>query len=332
MKTPRGDAPWRRLLLFCLLAAGPMSHAFGGSVKFPLGGNSLYHLSFQDFILSRQHQKPGLIEKSTSVERIEAKGINCTSTKTVTVNGTPVAGDSTTFKTNLEGIGVRFFTTKGWHGSDTSPAAPYSETLPAAPGLAGQFLLHAELVLTGPHGAGILTTLPSMNVKFSGTCYPPVSRTVSITPGIVFKNYSCDVTTPSIQVALPAVTRASLPAVNATAGETPFKLGFRCPQGTGSYVHVTLTDASNMANRSTTLGLAPGSSASGVGLQVLRDDTPVAYGPDSAMVHTENQWSVGFAKGGQSMEIPLRVRYIRTEETLGPGSVVGKATFTMSYQ
>lgn len=306
-------------------------------MRFPAGGRSLADISFQNSsayeyaVHSNRDRGPGVIQKDTSTEFIEAKDIGCTSLKTVTVNGTPVAGDPTTFKTNLDGIGIRFSTTTGWDGFGWSPAAPYSETLPPTSALAGRVLLRAELIFTGPHSAGILTHAPSMTVTFSGACYPTVSRTVSIKPGMAFKHYSCEVTTPSVQVPLPAVTQASLPAVNATAGETPFALGFLCPPGMGTDIHLTLTDASNIANRSTTLGLAPGSAASGVGLQILHDDTVAAYGPDSAMARTENQWLVGHATEG-AWEIPLRVRYIRTQEKLGPGSVVGKATFTMSYQ
>jgi len=99
----------------------------------------------------------------------------------------------------------------------------------------------------------------------------------------------------------------------------------------GSRVHITLSDSSDASNRSTILGLAPGSSASGIGLQILHGDTVATYGPESAAAGTENQWWVGDVQHG-TKDIPLHVRYIRTHENLGAGSVIGKATFTLSFQ
>jgi type 1 fimbria pilin len=59
--------------------------------------------------------------------------------------------------------------------------------------------------------------------------------------------------------------------------------------------------------------------------------TPVAYGPDSAVVGNMNQWSVGTSTTG-AMSIPLTVRYVRTAGAVTLGTVKGSATFTMSYQ
>lgn len=331
MQRVRCNALSFRLLLFCLLATGPLGHACAGSVKFPLDGNVLGQISLIESATLPQDRGPGGLVKSYSIERIGTEGISCRSQKTVVVNGVPVPGDPKTFKTNLDGFGIRFFTSEGWQGLSSMRQAPFSETLDPTPAAIEEFFLRADLVLTGPHSTGTLTLLPSMTITFSGPCYPTVSRTVSIRPGDVFKPYSCEVTTPVVQVPLPAVTQADLPAVNATAGETAFTLGLRCPSGDGTLVHLTLTDASDIANRSTTLGLAPGSSASGVGLQILDRDTVAAYGPDSARAGTPNQWEVGRVGEG-IWDLPLKVRYIRTQDKLGGGSVIGKATFTLSYQ
>lgn len=86
-----------------------------------------------------------------------------------------------------------------------------------------------------------------------------------------------------------------------------------------------------MSNVSTTLGLTTGSTATGVGLQVINGGTTIGYGPDSALIGTTNQWSAGTASGGV-MKIPLTAQYVRTAGSLTPGKVTAAATFTMSYQ
>ncbi|MGE8166529.1 fimbrial protein [Paraburkholderia sp. NPDC080076] len=141
---------------------------------------------------------------------------------------------------------------------------------------------------------------------------------------------SCSVTNSSIAVTLPSADAASLSAQGATTGATPFNIALNnCDQGTA--VSVTLTDASNISNRSTTLSLAPDSTAAGVGLQLLNGSTPIAYGPDSASAGNQNQWFAGTASGS-SMTIPLTVQYVRTDDALTPGTVRGLATFTIAYE
>jgi type 1 fimbria pilin len=138
---------------------------------------------------------------------------------------------------------------------------------------------------------------------------------------------SCSVATPSVAVTLPTVFPGNL--ATGSAWNTLFNLSVSCPSGIN--VNVTLADASDPSNRSTTLGLASGSSATGVGLRILRGSIPVAFGPDSAVAGNTNQWLAGTATGGV-MNIPLTVQYVRTSGEWTPGTVKGLATFTMSYQ
>jgi type 1 fimbria pilin len=130
-------------------------------------------------------------------------------------------------------------------------------------------------------------------------------------------------------VTLPKVFVADLTSEGATAGATQFAIGLTCPLGIA--VNVTLTDASNGSNRTNIAKLAPGSSAEGLGLQILNGSGPVAYGPDSSIIGNANQWLAGKSSNGQ-MSVPLTARYIRTSGPLVPGSVKGAITFTMSYQ
>src|SRR5256885_10143923 len=56
---------------------------------------------------------------------------------------------------------------------------------------------------------------------------------------------------------------------------------------------ITLTDATQATNRSSTLTLAQNSKARGVGIQVLRNNVPVSFGPDSGSLGNANQWNAG---------------------------------------
>ncbi|KDB09866.1 Fimbrial protein [Burkholderia sp. lig30] len=138
---------------------------------------------------------------------------------------------------------------------------------------------------------------------------------------------SCTVTTPSPNVRLPSVAASKLNAVGMTAGDTGFNIGLSCKSG--SNVYVTLTDLTDPGNTGNQLTLAPGSSANGVKLRILKDGQALGYGPDSAAVGNTNQWYVG--PSATTSSIPLSAQYISTGAVSG-GTVKGVATFTMSYQ
>ena len=96
---------------------------------------------------------------------------------------------------------------------------------------------------------------------------------------------------------------------------------------------ITLTDATQATNRSSTLTLAQNSKARGVGIQVLRNNVPVSFGPDSGSLGNANQWNAGqVAQGQNSLKIPLSARLVQTAGSVTPGVAYGRATFTMSYQ
>ncbi|EDT38436.1 Fimbrial protein [Burkholderia ambifaria MEX-5] len=124
--------------------------------------------------------------------------------------------------------------------------------------------------------------------------------------------------------------------IGSTVGPRSFAISLTCSggdAGTMTNAHVTLTDSTNPNNTSTTLSLTKESTASGVGLQIMKGDTLVGFGPDSAAVGNTNQWQVGTVMQGQAnLTIPLAARYVQTGSKITPGSTDARATFTMSYQ
>jgi type 1 fimbria pilin len=312
-------------LAFLGLASGQAS---AGTIIFPRNYSTIpdFVLTLNFSTISRDVPVGTVLGDSSYNLGLESKEITCDMKKDVTVNGTPTPGDSSTFQTNIPGLGVRFYITQGWNGAFVR--VPASETL-SPKSIQTQHFTKAELVVTGPLGSGTLTTLPSMQIGFSGSCITPVIQTEYIKPGSVISARTCSVSNPSVAVPLQKVDEKDLPGIGSTAGNTGFEIKVNCAAGT--QVYMTMTDASTPSNRSSTLSLSADSTAKGAALQILRGGTLVFYGPDSAVAGTQNQWSVGNAAGG-ILNVPLSARYIRTADTLTSGTVKGNATFTMSYQ
>ncbi|NPT53356.1 fimbrial protein [Paraburkholderia elongata] len=255
-------------------------------------------------------------------------GASVPTTLSFQMSGTGAAG---VYATNIPGIGIKILTFANTGYGIPSGTMPVVWTWNTSGPYYFQNMSFAiQLVVTGPVDLSATTAL-SYNVNpwlaiqpTDGSAAPLAVSGLAVTATIVPR--TCSVTTSAVDVPLPTVNPGNLNT--GSAGAKQFNLGVNCTQGVT--VKVTLTDASNVSNVSTTLSLAPGSTATGVGLQILFGSTPIAFGPDSAVAGNMNQWTAGTAAGGP-MNIPLTVQYIRTG-TVNPGTVKGLATFTMSYQ
>jgi type 1 fimbria pilin len=196
----------------------------------------------------------------------------------------------------------------------------------------GSFTFSYQLVKTAAQvttGGAVnipqLLTLVSHNIPANITSPALVTLSVNNTSIVAT---TCTVTTPSVSVALPTVNASALSPVGTTVGNTNLSIGLSCQAGAN--VYVTLTDATAPGNTTSNLTLASGSTATGVALRLLNSSgTVVSYGPDSAVAGNPNQWLVGAS--ASTTRIPLTAQYISTG-TVGPGTVKGLATFTMSYQ
>ncbi|MBB1631109.1 hypothetical protein A9975_09530 [Cupriavidus sp. UME77] len=136
-------------------------------------------------------------------------------------------------------------------------------------------------------------------------------------------------------VVMPQLVTYSLKAVGdvSAAKSAPFSLGLKCDAGVS--VYATLTDATNPANTGNILSLAKNSTASGLGIQIMKKGTsiPLNFGPDSAAKGNTNQWLVGTsAASGSVISVPFEARYIKTAETIKPGAMSALSTITFSYQ
>lgn len=133
---------------------------------------------------------------------------------------------------------------------------------------------------------------------------------------------TCSVNTPNQTVNLDTVYATQLSTLNATAGTKAFSIELVC-QG-GINLHTTLTDNSAPGNTTNVLTNSVAATQAGVGLQILRNGTPVNFG--SAMFITS------IASNGTPVNIPLEARYIRKAGALTTGNVNGIFTYTLTYQ
>lgn len=149
---------------------------------------------------------------------------------------------------------------------------------------------------------------------------------------LIVNTVSCSVTSPSEQTAvLPTVAKADFSGVGATtSASASFQFSLNCPPEVS--LHAVMSDGVNPGNTSDTLTLTPDSTAAGVGVQIFREGqtAPVAFGPDSPIAGTINQWFVG--SGSTSYVLPFEARYVQTQETITSGKVNALSTITFSYQ
>lgn len=153
---------------------------------------------------------------------------------------------------------------------------------------------------------------------------------LSLANSIQVVSQTCAVTTPSVAVNLGTVPARTFGAVGSGSTAVPFTIGVDCT-GVSTMLAVTFTDAANPGNTSTTLPLSSDSTATGVGIQILNNGAPIAFGPDSSIAGNTNQVQIGKVNNAPTT-LSLAGRYVKTLSTIGPGSAKGIATFTMSYQ
>ena len=167
-----------------------------------------------------------------------------------------------------------------------------------------------------------VTSLDSLKILELAT-----SNSVTIVP------QTCQLTSPPT-VSLGNHRRTTFTGVGSTTSTTSFSISVDCT-GVLAAVHMTMSDPNNVANRSSILPLTSTSTASGVGVQILRgpEDTPVNMGPDSAVANNTNQFKLFDATETKPTHTEtFKVRYIQTASTVEPGTANSVVTMTMSYQ
>lgn len=240
-------------------------------------------------------------------------------------------GPYDTYASNVSGVGLRLTSNDG---TKIYPARAYD--MSTSQSLMGLRNTAIELVKTGP-----ITAQGAVSGEIARYTFDDknlIAARLYIAGNIQIKPLvpTCSVRTKSIDVSMDGANVQSFTGVGSTSGSKPFDITLNCGGGTRgamTRMFMTMTDAANTGNRSTTLSLSPGSTARGVGYQVVNQNTGdlVSYGPDSSAISNPGQWFVG-QYGNQDVTIPLVARYVQTEAGITAGIANAVATFTMSYQ
>ncbi|MCA7921136.1 fimbrial protein [Burkholderia cenocepacia] len=239
-----------------------------------------------------------------------------------------------TYPTNVAGVGVRLRAgTRDWFpvtnsiGNSTTSLSWVSAKM------------EIQFVKTGPITAGGVIQGEVAGIWLDNKSYQVVSFVVR--GGIYIKPDvpTCATSAKQIRVAMSPsgnLSAGQFHGVGTTTPERDFSIRLNCSggmMGTSTRVFATLTDQSSPGNRSNLLSLAPDSNASGLAVQILRNGSPLAFGPDSSTAGTINQWMAGEVPAGQStFDIPLTAHYLQTATSVKPGKANANATFTLSYQ
>lgn len=251
--------------------------------------------------------------------------------------GYPIT-NSDIYETNLSGIGIRWKAT--WRGPNYAKGITLSITSDGAivPPAAGysyapyQQTVWIELVKTGAIQSGSLSITNVAKAVYNCPCTK--NWTITVTGTSKIERPTCKVQVPNIPVSLGRVSMASVNEIARISSPVSFNIGLSCTgggPGAVTDIYASLTDASQPSNISNILSLSSTSTAKGFGIQILRNGSPLKYGPDS--VNGANQWKAGNITGGvATFSIPLTAHYIRTEATANPGTANGQATFTLIYK
>lgn len=244
------------------------------------------------------------------------------------ISGANLSAVTNVWQTNVPGVGVRAILTS-YNGQARSKilsnlaSGQDGELEPGGvPAVQFQLEVSYQLYKTDNTISPGSVQMPDILGIFSRT-----NQLVSGTPGYVsidgttISSSTCSVVRPNVAVALPQVSTSSLAGAGTTAGTTPFQIDLNCMPSTS--VSIRFTDANAPGNQSQILTLAPTSTATGVGLQILlRNNQPVTFG---------TTYPVGAAgAGGGAFPINLFSRYYATGAVTS-GRVDGIAEFWLTY-
>lgn len=138
---------------------------------------------------------------------------------------------------------------------------------------------------------------------------------------------TCSVDTPSLEVTLPSVGKQTFRAMGTTAGAQAFNLGLRCEANVRA--QLSFSDMSNPGNAGNSLRLATGSTAAGLGIQLLSQGSVVQYTPAGGSTGTV--LSILTNSTAQAVVIPLVARYVQVSDSVAPGTVIANAAYTLTY-
>lgn len=317
------------LLLLLLLTLAPMAHA---ECVFTNGGPSPVNFSVSSPIaLPFNLPATGTVLGSpVSASPSNPPDLYCQpNTSYGVVNqidpGPPTGGSNYIYPTGVAGIGYQLI-----HNNNTSVFMGPYPTYTTAGGVStysvGSTL---QLVQTGPiaNGATLAAGTRLANWQW-GTAVPEY---FVLSNQVVFTASACTWDTVP-EVVLPTVSSQSLPATNATAGDTAFSITIHCPTGSTSstlVVNLTATMANGFNHVLKNNVTVKNGGAARVGVELLDPGySPVVF--NSTRGRGNASVRVGPAPTGDGT-LAFFARYYATGNVVTAGTVTATATFTLTY-
>lgn len=223
------------------------------------------------------------------------------------------------YNTNLAGVGIKV-TAGSYIFSNPTFSTLYNASSSQVDWSGG----NVKLIKTGDITPGVLNTgdIGKISVVLNDDAYHD-GLTITTSGGSVAL-MACSITTQSINVPLEDVMAANLTAIGNTAKPKEFNVGLTCDAGTR--VNAMLTGVQNTDTSTAGVlqltGAGSAEVASGVGIQILYNNTPLAL---------NNNIVLKTSAGGQET-FPFTAQYYQTKNTVKTGSANAIATLNITYQ
>lgn len=224
------------------------------------------------------------------------------------------------YPTSIPGVAYRARVAAGWPGQEltkTWPASVYAYD----PGLPGTYMggtIYLEFVKTGPIGSGTfgplvfgretVNNVPVIEFYLDGPIF-----LAPVTP-------ACTVTQSAIAVNLDDTNTSQLTSVGNTSKDNAFSIPLNCTSAS----NISLSFSGDIAdtNNAVFSNLSGSTNANSVGVQILKDNTPI---PTAAGTYL----NLGTING--SVSVPMTARYYALTNNADAGAVSAIAYATIMY-
>lgn len=230
-------------------------------------------------------------------------------------------------KTNNAGIGIRWTNTNSATGTVavmSSSALNNTNTYRGIPSYsAGSYTFTDtfELIKIGPTNTGILPSF-SLAYDYRTSAGSSLGRLIKFSFINTFiTQTACAVKNSSVNVPMRDVQRRVFTGIGSTSSVENFSISLNCDAQVNP--NITINATADSSGATGVIALDSGTNtAVGVGIQILRDNTPMVLGSIS-------RTSATLASGNYNID--LKARYYQTMTSITPGKANGTATFTMTY-
>ncbi len=210
------------------------------------------------------------------------------------------------------------------------------------------FILNPERPVDGPQTAHIRFRLvktaatvtegtsptPRFYMACNGSEYANVSESgsyVNLSANITRVTSACVPVMSDTTVTLPAVSRTSFNGVGSAARRTAFNLGFQCDPD--AHALVAFTDGAKPGTTGPVVTLSGGSTATGIGVQLISDGVPVEMTPNELFSVGGTHLTLDSEPGvSQVVNLPLAVEYVQSAATITSGTVNAAVLVNIAYQ